>query len=66
MNFWRSRTALALGLTVAALVVPCGAWYIVGSREVRRDNSTPPSSRYAPPDQESFFPTVYLEERQQI
>ena len=37
MNFWRSRTTLALGLTVAALVVPCGAWYIVGSREVRRD-----------------------------
>jgi len=37
MNFWRSRTTLALGLTVVALVVPCGAWYIVGSREVRRD-----------------------------
>ena len=37
MNFWRSRTALALGLTIAALVVPCGAWYMVGSREVRRD-----------------------------
>jgi signal transduction histidine kinase len=37
MNFWRSRTALALGLTIAALVVPCGAWYIVGSREVQRD-----------------------------
>jgi signal transduction histidine kinase len=37
MNFWRSRATLALGLTVAALVVPCGAWYMVGSREVRRD-----------------------------
>jgi len=36
MKFWRSRTTLALVLTVAALVVPCGAWYIVGSREVQR------------------------------
>ena len=36
MKFWRSRTTLALVLTVAALVVPCAAWYIVGSREVRR------------------------------
>jgi signal transduction histidine kinase len=36
MRFWRSRTTLALVLTIAALVVPCGAWYIVGSREVRR------------------------------
>lgn len=37
MKFWRSRTTLALVLTVAALVVPCAAWYIVGSREVRRN-----------------------------
>ncbi len=36
MKFWRSRTTLALVLTIAALVVPCGAWYIVGSREVQR------------------------------
>ncbi len=36
MTFWRSRTTLALVLTIAALVVPCGAWYIVGSREVQR------------------------------
>ncbi len=36
MRFWRSRTTLALVLTTAALVVPCGAWYIVGSREVQR------------------------------
>jgi signal transduction histidine kinase len=36
MKFWPSRTTLALVLTVAALVVPCGAWYIVGSREVQR------------------------------
>jgi len=36
MTFWRSRTTLALVLTSAALVVPCGAWYIVGSREVQR------------------------------
>jgi signal transduction histidine kinase len=36
MRFWRSRTTLALVLTIAALVVPCGAWYIVGSREVQR------------------------------
>jgi signal transduction histidine kinase len=36
MRFWRSRTTLALVLTGAALVVPCGAWYIVGSREVER------------------------------
>ncbi len=36
MRFWRSRTTLALVLTIAALVVPCCAWYIVGSREVQR------------------------------
>jgi len=36
MKFWRSRTTLALVLTIVALVVPCGAWYIVGSREVQR------------------------------
>jgi signal transduction histidine kinase len=36
MKFWRSRTTLALVLTSAALVVPCGAWYMVGSREVQR------------------------------
>jgi signal transduction histidine kinase len=36
MRFWRSRTTLALVLTIAALVVPCAAWYIVGSREVER------------------------------
>ncbi|HTS17278.1 MAG TPA: HAMP domain-containing sensor histidine kinase [Verrucomicrobiae bacterium] len=36
MRFWRSRTSLALVLTSAALIVPCGAWYIAGSREVRR------------------------------
>jgi len=36
MRFWRSRTTLALILTIAALVVPCGAWYLVGSREVQR------------------------------
>jgi len=37
MKFWRSRTVLALVLTIAALVVPCVSWYIVGMREVRRD-----------------------------
>src|SRR6266403_1451407 len=36
MRFWHSRAALALALTIAALVVPCVAWYIVGAREVRR------------------------------
>ena len=36
MRFWHSRTALALVLTIAALVVPCVAWYIVGAREVQR------------------------------
>ena len=30
------RTALALGLTVLAVVFPCAAWYLVGSREVAR------------------------------
>ena len=29
-----NRTALALGLTVLAVVFPCAAWYLVGSREV--------------------------------
>jgi signal transduction histidine kinase len=38
MKFWHSRTTLALVLTIVALVVPCGAWYIVGSREVERTN----------------------------
>jgi len=49
MNFWRSRTTLALVLTVAALVVPCGAWYIVGSREVQRtvDQIESPPRRFA-------------------
>jgi signal transduction histidine kinase len=37
MKFWRSRTTLALVLTIAALVVPCAAWYIAGTREVQRD-----------------------------
>jgi len=37
MKFWRSRTVLALVLTIAALVVPCVSWYIVGMREVRRN-----------------------------
>ena len=36
MRFWRSRTTLALVLTIVALVVPCSAWYIAGSREVQR------------------------------
>ena len=30
------RAALALVLTVLALAVPCGAWYLVGSREAQR------------------------------
>jgi signal transduction histidine kinase len=49
MKFWRSRTTLALVLTVVALVVPCGAWYIVGSREVRRavDQIELPPRRFA-------------------
>jgi signal transduction histidine kinase len=37
MKFWRSRTTLALVLTIAALVVPCAAWYIAGMREVQND-----------------------------
>jgi signal transduction histidine kinase len=37
MKFWRSRTTLALVLTIAALVVPCAAWYVAGMREVQRD-----------------------------
>ncbi len=37
MKFLHSRTTLALVLTIAALVVPCAAWYIVGMREVRRN-----------------------------
>src|ERR1017187_7182291 len=37
MKFWRSRTTLALMLTIAALVVPCAAWYVAGMREVQRD-----------------------------
>ena len=37
MKFWRSRTTLALVLTIAALVVPCGAWYVAGMGEVQRD-----------------------------
>jgi signal transduction histidine kinase len=37
MKFWRSRTTLALVLTVAALVVPCAAWYVAGMRDVERD-----------------------------
>ena len=36
MKFLHSRTALALLLTIAALVVPCAAWYILGMREVQR------------------------------
>jgi hypothetical protein len=49
MRFWRSRTTLALVLTIAALVVPCGAWYIVGSREVQRtvDQIESPPRRFA-------------------
>jgi signal transduction histidine kinase len=49
MKFWRSRTTLALVLTSAALVVPCGAWYIVGSREVQRtvDQIESPPRRFA-------------------
>jgi signal transduction histidine kinase len=49
MRFWRSRTTLALILTIAALVVPCGAWYIVGSREVQRtvDQIESPPRRFA-------------------
>ena len=34
MKFWRSRTTLALVLTIAALVVPCAAWYVAGMSEV--------------------------------
>jgi signal transduction histidine kinase len=37
MKFLHSRTTLALVLTIAALVVPCAAWYIVGMREVQRN-----------------------------
>jgi signal transduction histidine kinase len=37
MKFWQSRTTLALVLTIAALVVPCAAWYVAGMREVQRD-----------------------------
>src|SRR5260221_532027 len=37
MNFLRSRTTLALVLTIAALVVPCAAWYVLGMREVQRN-----------------------------
>ena len=37
MKFWHSRTTLALALTIAALVVPCAAWYVAGMREVQRD-----------------------------
>ncbi len=37
MKFWRSRTTLALVLTIAALVVPCAAWYVAGMGEVQRD-----------------------------
>jgi signal transduction histidine kinase len=37
MKFWRSRTTLALVLTIAALGVPCAAWYVAGMREVQRD-----------------------------
>ncbi len=49
MRFWRSRTTLALVLTIAALVVPCCAWYIVGSREVQRtvDQIESPPRRFA-------------------
>jgi signal transduction histidine kinase len=49
MKFWHSRTTLALVLTIAALVVPCGAWYIVGSREVQRtvDQIESPPRRFA-------------------
>ena len=37
MKFWSSRTTLALVLTIAALVVPCAAWYVAGMSEVQRD-----------------------------
>ncbi|HXI83836.1 MAG TPA: HAMP domain-containing sensor histidine kinase [Verrucomicrobiae bacterium] len=37
MSFLHSRTTLALVLTIAALVVPCGAWYVLGMREVQRN-----------------------------
>ena len=49
MKFWRSRTTLALVLTIVALIVPCGAWYIVGSREVQRaiDQIELPPRRFA-------------------
>ena len=33
MKFLNNRTALALALTVLAVVFPCAAWYLVGSRE---------------------------------
>ena len=36
IKFLHSRTALALVLTIAALVVPCAAWYVLGMREVQR------------------------------
>ena len=39
MKFLHSRTTLALVLTIAALVVPCAAWYVVGMREVQRNGS---------------------------
>ena len=37
IKFLHSRTALALVLTIAALGVPCAAWYVAGMREVQRD-----------------------------
>ena len=44
-----SRTAVALALTVLAVVFPCAAWYLVGSREVARQVTevTTPAERLA-------------------
>jgi signal transduction histidine kinase len=36
MKFSSKRTVLALVLTGLAVVVPCAAWYLVGSRELER------------------------------
>jgi signal transduction histidine kinase len=36
MMFREQRTALALALTAVAVIVPCAAWYLVGSREADR------------------------------
>jgi len=35
MKLRDKRAALALGLTLLALALPCIAWYLVGTREVR-------------------------------